>query len=159
MATGFNKVPINSCGFEQLLTLPGVGPKIANSIMNLRDTGMSIDFETLCVLPWLRVTPDLIALIDFSPAITPSYREIEMATFMTEGQGSPTSTLPEQTDSNVPRSEFHSKNVENLDTASKFQKTPAESKEFLNASIDSELWWNIDAWARLYRPCPKNKLF
>ena len=103
MALGVNKVAINTCSYEQMQTLPGFSPITADRIMTLREC-MTIDLETLCVLPWLKVTPDLIDLIDFGPACTPSPREIERANSLIERQSNMALPLLEQPENQGPGS-------------------------------------------------------
>ena len=145
MATGFNKVPINSCGFEQLLTLPGVGPKIANGIMDLRDKGLYIDLETLCLLPYLRVTKELLDLVDFGPKGPPTPKEIKMAQSIMELQSYNTGpTLPElmkdYNPESEPYSEWEYKFAEMFETPA--TSAGANQKDDLNDTRGSEMWWD-----------------
>lgn len=62
------KLNINTCGYEDLRVLPGVGLVIADRIWELRKQG-PIDLETFASIPKLRITPELIACIDFLPSL------------------------------------------------------------------------------------------
>ena len=60
------KVKINECGFDALLDLPGVGPKIAGQIIEERDHNRFTCIEDLQSIPRLRITNQLIDMVDFS---------------------------------------------------------------------------------------------
>ena len=60
------KVKINECGFDALLDLPGVGPKIAGQIIEERDHNRCTCIEDLQSMPRLRITNQLIDMVDFS---------------------------------------------------------------------------------------------
>lgn len=62
------KININTCGYEDLRVLPGVGQVIADRIWELRKQG-PIDLETFAGIPKLRITPDLLECIDFLPSL------------------------------------------------------------------------------------------
>ena len=57
----------NQCSYEDLLQLPGVGPKIAEQIMVMREVEGYIREEDLFRLTRLRVTPALLEMLDFNP--------------------------------------------------------------------------------------------
>ena len=142
MATGFNKVPINSCGFEQLLTLPGVGPKIAKSIMDLRDKGTYIDLETLCLLPYLRLTSELLEMIDFGPRGPPTQGDIELAQsllLLKSYNRGPTlpELMKEYNPESEPYSEWEYKFAEMFETPATSAKTNLEDD-----TRGSEMWWD-----------------
>ncbi|VDH99671.1 Hypothetical predicted protein [Mytilus galloprovincialis] len=60
-------IKINSCSYEELRLLPGVGNVIADKIMSMRETLGNIQPEHLMEIPRLKITEALIDLIDFSP--------------------------------------------------------------------------------------------
>ena len=60
-------IKINSCSYEELRLLPGVGNGIADKIMSMRETLGNIQPEHLMEIPRLKITEALIDLIDFSP--------------------------------------------------------------------------------------------
>lgn len=62
------KININTCGYEDLKVLPGVGQVIAVRIWELRKQG-PIDLETFTGIPKLRVTPDLLEYVDLLPSL------------------------------------------------------------------------------------------
>lgn len=62
------KININTCGYEDLKVLPGVGQVIADRIWELRKQG-PIDLETFAGIPKLRVTPDLLEYVDLLPSL------------------------------------------------------------------------------------------
>ncbi|VDI04076.1 Hypothetical predicted protein [Mytilus galloprovincialis] len=62
-------IKINSCSYEELRLLPGVGNVIADKIMSMRETLGNIQPEHLMEIPRLKITEALIDLIDFSPVI------------------------------------------------------------------------------------------
>jgi len=61
-----DKININRCSYEDLLTLPGVGDKIATQIWCMREDWGALELEDLTQLPHLRVTPQFLDLIEFS---------------------------------------------------------------------------------------------
>ena len=72
MASSFiSKVSINTCNKSDLLKLPGIGPKIAQRIMTIRSTGMHLTAESLSSIPYVKTTPELMGLIDFSKPCPP----------------------------------------------------------------------------------------
>ncbi|CAG2245026.1 unnamed protein product [Mytilus edulis] len=60
-------IKINSCSYEELRLLPGVGNVIADKIMSMRETLGNIQPEHLSEIPRLKITEALMDLIDFSP--------------------------------------------------------------------------------------------
>ena len=61
-----DKININRCSYEDLLTLPGVGDKIATQIWHMREDWGALELEDLTQVPHLRVTPQFLDLIEFS---------------------------------------------------------------------------------------------
>jgi len=61
-----DKININRCSYEDLLTLPGVGEKIATQIWRMREDWGALELEDLTQLHHLRVTPQFLDLIEFS---------------------------------------------------------------------------------------------
>ena len=61
-----DKININRCSYEDLLTLPGVGEKIATQIWRMREDWGALELEDLTQLPHLRVTQQFLDLIEFS---------------------------------------------------------------------------------------------
>ena len=61
-----DKININRCSYEDLLTLPGVGDKIATQIWHTRKDWGAPELEDLTQIPHLRVTPQFLDLIEFT---------------------------------------------------------------------------------------------
>lgn len=61
-----DKININRCSYEDLLTLPGVGDKIASQMWHMRKDWGDLELEDLTQIPHLRVTPQFLDLIEFS---------------------------------------------------------------------------------------------
>ena len=63
------RVLINFCSTEELMSLPGVGAKGADKILEMREAKGDLEFEDLRLsqVPYLRLTPQLIKCLDFTP--------------------------------------------------------------------------------------------
>ncbi|KAH3729961.1 hypothetical protein DPMN_055939 [Dreissena polymorpha] len=61
------RVPINTASETQLRSLPGIGARTANAIINYRERVGPIDEEQLSIIPYIRMSKDLLDLIDFTP--------------------------------------------------------------------------------------------
>ena len=61
------KVKINFCGISELMKLPGVGRRIAGSLIKLRSREGNLTIDSLDWVRKLRVTPQLLSSIDFTP--------------------------------------------------------------------------------------------
>ncbi len=59
------KIKINQCSYRQLLDLPNIGRKLAAAIIYRREQKGNLTEEEFTRIPYLRVTPELIAQIDF----------------------------------------------------------------------------------------------
>ncbi|CAC5396502.1 unnamed protein product [Mytilus coruscus] len=59
-------VNINTCSFQELLQLPGIGIKTGEQIMDIRDGKSFVTEADLATISHLRVTMSLIARLDFS---------------------------------------------------------------------------------------------
>jgi hypothetical protein len=58
------RVLINFCSIEELMSLPGTG---ANKILELREAKGDLKLEDLNQVPYLRLTPQVIKCLDFTP--------------------------------------------------------------------------------------------
>jgi predicted DNA-binding helix-hairpin-helix protein len=54
------RVLINICSIEELMSLPGIGAKVADKILELRDAKGDLELDYLNQVPYLRLTPQLI---------------------------------------------------------------------------------------------------
>jgi predicted DNA-binding helix-hairpin-helix protein len=61
------RVLINFCSIEELMSLPGIGAKGADKILELREAKGDLELEHLSQVPYLRLTPQLIKYLDFTP--------------------------------------------------------------------------------------------
>jgi hypothetical protein len=59
--------PVNFCSIEELMSLPGVGAKEADTILEMREAKGDLELEDLSHVPYLRLTPQLIKCLDFTP--------------------------------------------------------------------------------------------
>lgn len=57
---------INVCPIEELMSLPGVGEKVADIILEIRERNGNLQMEDLRHVPYLKLTPQLINCLDFS---------------------------------------------------------------------------------------------
>lgn len=60
------KLFINQCRYQDLLTLPGVGRRVADRIWKMLTTKGFIVEDDLATIPYLRITRALLGSIDFS---------------------------------------------------------------------------------------------
>ena len=51
------RVLINFCSIEELMSLPGVGAKGADNILEMREAKGDLELEDLRHVPYLRLTP------------------------------------------------------------------------------------------------------
>jgi len=49
------------------MSLPGVGAKVADKILDIREANGNLQLEDLRHVPYLKLTPQLIRCLDFSP--------------------------------------------------------------------------------------------
>jgi hypothetical protein len=61
------RVLINFCSIEELMSLPGIGAKGADKILEIREAKGDLELEDLSQVPYLRRTPQLIKCLDFTP--------------------------------------------------------------------------------------------
>ena len=61
------RVPINTASETQLRSLPGIGVRTAQAIIDYRERVGPIDEEKLAMIPYIRMSKDLLDLIDFTP--------------------------------------------------------------------------------------------
>jgi DNA uptake protein ComE-like DNA-binding protein len=54
------RVLINVCSIEELMSLPGIGAKGADKILELREAKGDLELEDLNQVPYLRLTTQLI---------------------------------------------------------------------------------------------------
>jgi predicted DNA-binding helix-hairpin-helix protein len=59
-----SRVLINYCSIEGLMSLPGVGAKGADKILEMRDAKGDLELEDLSHVPYLRLTSQLIRCLD-----------------------------------------------------------------------------------------------
>jgi predicted DNA-binding helix-hairpin-helix protein len=57
---------INICSIEELMSLPGIGAKGADKILELREAKGDLELDDLNQVPYLRLTPQLIDCLDFT---------------------------------------------------------------------------------------------
>ena len=71
-----DKLHINSCSFRDLLTLPYIGKRIAETIMSMREEYGDITEEDFRSIPYLKNVDELVQMIDFSEYVpfTPTQR-------------------------------------------------------------------------------------
>ncbi|CAC5376135.1 unnamed protein product [Mytilus coruscus] len=60
-------VNINTCSFQELLQLPGIGIKTGEQIMDIREGKGFVTESDLATISHLRVTMTLLSRLDFSP--------------------------------------------------------------------------------------------
>ena len=61
-----NKININTATYDELISLPGIGPRTAKAIIELRETYGSVDREQLAEIPYIRLSYELLQILDFS---------------------------------------------------------------------------------------------
>jgi predicted DNA-binding helix-hairpin-helix protein len=54
------------CSIEELMSLPGVGARGADTILEMREAKGDLELEDLSHVPYLRLTPQLIKCLDFT---------------------------------------------------------------------------------------------
>ena len=47
----------NICSIEELMSLPGIGAKVADKILELREAKVDLELDDLNQVPYLRLTP------------------------------------------------------------------------------------------------------
>jgi hypothetical protein len=62
----YMKVNINTVSFDELTSLPGIGPKTAQTIIKFRENFRLIDEKQLSAIPHIRMSNQLVDMIDFS---------------------------------------------------------------------------------------------
>ena len=60
---------INDASYHELIKLPGIGPKTADSIVEYRNVHGIITPEILASIPYIRFSSNLVSLLDFSTDI------------------------------------------------------------------------------------------
>ncbi|VDI47857.1 Hypothetical predicted protein [Mytilus galloprovincialis] len=60
-------VNLNTCSFQELLQLPGIGIKTGEQIMDIRESKGFVTESDLSTISHLRVTRGLLSRLDFSP--------------------------------------------------------------------------------------------
>ncbi|VDI48138.1 Hypothetical predicted protein [Mytilus galloprovincialis] len=60
-------VNLNTCSFQELLQLPGIGIKTGEQIMDIRESKGFVTESDLATISHLRVTRGLLSRLDFSP--------------------------------------------------------------------------------------------
>jgi len=61
-----SRILINYCSIEKLMSLPGVGVKVADKILEIREAKGNLELEDLRLVPYLRLTPQLIRCLEFA---------------------------------------------------------------------------------------------
>jgi DNA uptake protein ComE-like DNA-binding protein len=61
------RVLINYCSIEELMSLPGVGAKGTDKILEMREAKGDLELEDLSHVSYLRITPQLIRCLDVTP--------------------------------------------------------------------------------------------
>ena len=59
------RVLINFCSIEELMSLPGIGAKGADKILEMREAKGDLELEDLCHVPYLRLTPQMLGFYPF----------------------------------------------------------------------------------------------
>jgi predicted DNA-binding helix-hairpin-helix protein len=62
-----SRVLINYCSIDELMSLPGVGAKGADKILEMREAKGDLELEDLSHVPYLRLTTQLIRCFAFAP--------------------------------------------------------------------------------------------
>ena len=60
------RVLINICSIEELMSVPGIGAKEADTILELREAKGDLELDDLNQVPYLRITPQLLDCLDFT---------------------------------------------------------------------------------------------
>ena len=61
------RVLANYCSIEELMSLPGVGAKGSDNILEMREAKVDLELEDLRHVSYLRIIPQLIRCLDFTP--------------------------------------------------------------------------------------------
>jgi hypothetical protein len=60
------RVFINNCSIEELVSVPGIGAKVADKILELREAKGDLELDDLNQVPYLRITQPLLDCLDFT---------------------------------------------------------------------------------------------
>ena len=60
------RVFINNCSIEELMSVPGIGAKVADKILELREAKGDLELDDLNQVPYLRITQPLLDSLDFT---------------------------------------------------------------------------------------------
>jgi hypothetical protein len=60
------QVFINNCSIEELMSVPGIGVKVVDKILELREAKGDLELDDLNQVPYLRITPQLLDCLDFT---------------------------------------------------------------------------------------------
>jgi hypothetical protein len=60
------RVFINNCSIEELMTVPGIGAKVADKILELREAKGDLELDDLNQVPYLKITQPLLDSWDFT---------------------------------------------------------------------------------------------
>jgi hypothetical protein len=60
------RVFINNCSIEELMSVPGIGAKVPDKILELREAKGDLELDDLNQVPYLRITQPLLDCLDFT---------------------------------------------------------------------------------------------
>jgi predicted DNA-binding helix-hairpin-helix protein len=60
------RIFINNCSIEELMTVPGIGAKVADKILELREAKGDLELDDLNQVPYLGITQPLLDCLDFT---------------------------------------------------------------------------------------------
>ena len=60
------RVFINNCSIEELMSVPGIGAKVADKILELREAKGDLELDDLNQVPYLRITQPFLDSLDFT---------------------------------------------------------------------------------------------
>jgi hypothetical protein len=60
------RVFINNCSIEELMSVPGIGAKVADTILDLREAKGDLELDDLNQVPYLRITQPLLDCLNFT---------------------------------------------------------------------------------------------
>ena len=60
------RIFINNCSIEELMSVPGIGEKVADKILELREAKGDLELDDLNQVPYLRITQPLLDSLDFT---------------------------------------------------------------------------------------------
>jgi hypothetical protein len=60
------RIFINNCSIEELMSVPGIGAKVADKILELREAKGDLELDDLKQVPYLRITQRLLDCLDFT---------------------------------------------------------------------------------------------